>query len=117
MHTAGTTEPDRLPGKVPGTIARSFIEALKRRGIDQVFANAGTDHAPLVEALADMKRAGIATPAFHVVPHENLAMAMAQGYYRTCGKPAVVLVHVTIGTANTVCSSISTIAISADSLR
>jgi acetolactate synthase-1/2/3 large subunit len=31
-------------------------------------------------------------------------MAMAQGYYRTSGKPAVVLVHVTIGTANTVCS-------------
>jgi len=104
MRAAGTTEPDRLPGKVPGTIARSFIEALQRRGIEQVFANAGTDHAPLIEALADMQRAGIATPAFHVVPHENLAMAMAQGYYQTCGKPAVVLVHVTIGTANTVCS-------------
>lgn len=69
-----------------------------------MFANAGTDHAPLVEALVDLKRAGVATPAFHVVPHENLAMAMAQGYYRSSGKPAVVLVHVTIGTANTVCS-------------
>lgn len=87
-----------------GTVARSFIEALERRGIEQVFANAGTDHAPLVQALADMRRAGVATPAFHVVPHENLAMAMAQGYYRASGKPAVVLVHVTIGTANTVCS-------------
>lgn len=104
MRTVGTTEPDRLTGNAPGTIARSFIEALQRRGIEQVFANAGTDHAPLVQALVDMKRAGVATPAFHVVPHENLAMAMAQGYYRTSGKPAVVLVHVTIGTANTVCS-------------
>lgn len=104
MGTAGTTEPDRAPGNSRGTIARSFIEALHRRGIEQVFANAGTDHAPLVEALTSMRRAGAATPAFHVVPHENLAMAMAQGYYRTSGKPAVVLVHVTIGTANTVCS-------------
>ena len=88
----------------PRTIARSFIDALQRRGIEHVFANTGTDHAPLVEVLAKMKRSGVATPHFHVVPHENLAMAMAQGYYRTCGKPAVVLVHVTIGTANTVCS-------------
>jgi acetolactate synthase-1/2/3 large subunit len=43
-------------------------------------------------------------PEFHVVPHENLAMAMAQGFYRASGKPAVVLVHVAVGTANTVCS-------------
>ncbi|HZD53690.1 MAG TPA: thiamine pyrophosphate-binding protein, partial [Woeseiaceae bacterium] len=86
------------------SVARSFIEALGRRGIEHVFANTGTDHAPLVEALAQMKRGGAATPSFHVIPHENLAMAMAQGYYRASGKPAVVLVHVTIGTANTVCS-------------
>lgn len=87
-----------------GSVAHSFIEALTRRGIEHVFANAGTDHAPIVEALCDMKARGIATPRFHVIPHENLAMAMAQGYYRATGKPAVVLVHVTIGTANTICS-------------
>lgn len=88
----------------PKTVAQSFIEALQRRGIEHVFANAGTDHAPLVEALSVMKRAGTAVPAFHVVPHENLAMAMAQGYYRVSKKPAVVLVHVAVGTANTICS-------------
>jgi acetolactate synthase-1/2/3 large subunit len=86
------------------TVAQSFINALQRRGIEHVFANSGTDHAPLVEALSAMKRTGTAVPAFHVVPHENLAMAMAQGYYRVSGKPAVVLVHVAVGTANTVCS-------------
>jgi acetolactate synthase-1/2/3 large subunit len=86
------------------TVAQSFIEALHRRGIEHVFANSGTDHAPLVDALSTMRRSGTAVPAFHVVPHENLAMAMAQGYYRVSGKPAVVLVHVAVGTANTVCS-------------
>ena len=30
-------------------------------------------------------------------------MAMANGYYRMSGKPAAVMVHVTVGTANTVC--------------
>ena len=86
------------------SVAHSFIEALTRRGIEHVFANAGTDHAPIVEALCDMQARGIPAPRFHVIPHENLAMAMAQGYYRATGKPAVVLVHVTIGTANTICS-------------
>lgn len=86
------------------SVAQSFIEALERRGIEHVFANSGTDHAPIVEALSKMQSAGAPTPDFHVIPHENLAMAMAQGYYRARGKPAVVLVHVTIGTANTVCS-------------
>jgi acetolactate synthase-1/2/3 large subunit len=88
----------------PKSIAQSFIEALARRNIDQVFANSGTDHAPIVEALTAMKQRGLAVPHFHVIPHENLAMAMAQGYYRASGKPAVVLVHVGVGTANTVCS-------------
>lgn len=89
------------------TYAHSFIRALGRRGIGHVFANSGTDHAPIVEALASMKKAGESVPDFHVVPHENLAMAMAQGYYRATGKPAVVLVHVTVGTANTICSLIN----------
>ena len=30
-------------------------------------------------------------------------MAMAHGYYRITGKPAAVMVHVTVGTANTIC--------------
>lgn len=86
------------------SVAHSFIGALKRRGIEHVFANSGTDHAPIVEALCAMRATGEPAPEFHVIPHENLAMAMAQGYYRVKGKPAVVLVHVTIGTANTICS-------------
>ena len=36
------------------------------------------------------------------VPHENVAMAMAHGYYRIAGKPAAVMVHVTVGTANAI---------------
>jgi len=86
------------------TYAYTFVRALRRRGIEHVFANSGTDHAPIVEALTEMRKSGEETPAFHVIPHENLAMAMARGYYRASGKPAVVLVHVTVGTANTVCS-------------
>ena len=31
-------------------------------------------------------------------------MAMAHGYYQVAGKPAGVMVHVTVGTGNTICA-------------
>jgi len=78
--------------------AEAYLRRLGERGIEYVFANAGTDFAPIVEALA--RPGQNKYPRFITVPHENVAMAMAHGYYRTCGKPAAVMVHVTVGTAN-----------------
>jgi acetolactate synthase I/II/III large subunit len=86
--------------KQNGMAAEAYISRLGERGIDYVFANAGTDFAPIVEALSHHKANG-KVPRFMVVPHENVAMAMAHGYYRIAGKPAAVMVHVTVGTANT----------------
>ena len=80
--------------------AEAFLARLAERGVDYVFANAGTDFAPIIEALS---RKNGKYPRFVTVPHENLAMAMANGYYRMAGKPAAVMVHVTVGTANTIC--------------
>jgi acetolactate synthase I/II/III large subunit len=81
--------------------AEAYLTRLGERGIDYVFANAGTDFAPIVEALSRPAMRRRKLPRFITVPHENVAMAMAHGYYRTCGKPAAVMVHVTVGTANT----------------
>ena len=83
--------------------ADSLLARLSARGIEYVFANAGTDFAPIIESLAGRNRAGRA-PRFVTAPHENLAMGMANGYYRLSGKPAAVMVHVTVGTANTICA-------------
>ena len=80
--------------------AEAFLGRLADRGVDYVFANAGTDFAPIIEALSRKNRK---FPRFVTVPHENVAMAMANGYYRLSGKPAAVMVHVTVGTANTIC--------------
>ncbi|MCK1281882.1 thiamine pyrophosphate-requiring protein [Bradyrhizobium sp. 61] len=82
--------------------ASSFLQRLAARGVEYVFANAGTDFAPIIEVLsaADGERK---YPTFVTVPHENLAMAMANGYYRVTGKPAAVMLHVTVGTANAIC--------------
>src|SRR5260370_10916723 len=80
--------------------AEAYLGRLGERGIEYVFANAGTDFAPIVEALSRPSGLAKKYPRFITVPHENVAMAMAHGYYRTCGKPAAVMVHVTVGTAN-----------------
>jgi acetolactate synthase-1/2/3 large subunit len=81
--------------------ASSFLRRLAARGIEYVFANAGTDFAPIIEVLSGAGEQKY--PTFVTVPHENLAMAMANGYYRITGKPAAVMLHVTVGTANAVC--------------
>jgi acetolactate synthase-1/2/3 large subunit len=80
--------------------AEAYLSRLAERGIDYVFANAGTDFAPIVEALSRSPGSNRRYPRFITVPHENVAMAMAHGYYRIAGKPAVVMCHVTVGTAN-----------------
>src|SRR5215471_9810905 len=82
--------------------AEAYIRRLADRGIDYVFANAGTDFAPIIEAISRNAGSDRRIPKFITVPHENVAMAMAHGYYRACGKPAAVMVHVTVGTGNTI---------------
>jgi acetolactate synthase I/II/III large subunit len=83
--------------------AEAFLARLAERGIEYVFANAGTDFAPIIEALARNTGSRRKFPRVITVPHENVAMGMAHGYYRVAGKPAAVMVHVTVGTANTIC--------------
>ncbi len=85
------------------SVAETFLAALVDNGIEYIFANAGTDFAPVIEALVSSSKVGDKVPQFITVPHENVAMAMAEGYYRVSGKPAAVMVHVTVGTANTIC--------------
>jgi len=85
----------------PEIAAEAYLRRLAERGIEYVFANAGTDFAPVIEALS--RSGGKNYPRFITVPHENVAMAMAHGCYRVSGKPAAVMVHVTVGTANALC--------------
>ena len=82
------------------TTGQAYLELLRERGIDYFFANAGTDFAPLIDAFARFAEQGKQTPKPITVPHENAAVAMAHGYYMVTGKPQVVMVHVTVGTAN-----------------
>src|ERR1700730_14933456 len=86
----------------PDISAQAYLARLAARGIDYVFANAGTDFAPVIESLGKNPNGRRKFHHVNLGPHENVAMAMAHGYYKIAGKPAAVMVHVTVGTGNTV---------------
>jgi acetolactate synthase-1/2/3 large subunit len=83
------------------TVAEAYLTLLAERGIDYLFANGGTDFAPIVEAAAAIQ-AKATRPALKIVSvgHENVAASMAHGYYLRTGRPAAVMFHVNVGTAN-----------------
>jgi acetolactate synthase-1/2/3 large subunit len=88
--------------KTGSTVAQTYMEALYNYGVKHVFANGGTDFAPIIEGILQSQNSGAKLPDFVTVPHENVAVAMAQGYYKVSGEIAGVMVHVNVGTANTI---------------
>src|SRR5262249_22260574 len=84
----------------PETTAQANLELVRDRGIDVFLGNAGTDFASLVEAFARFEADGRPAPRPLLVPHEFVAVSMAHGYYAAGGRPAAVMVHVNVGTAN-----------------
>ncbi len=85
------------------TTAEAYLSMLAQRGIERLFVNAGTDFASIVEAYARQPQSGLRFPEYTVCAHETVAFGMAHGHYLATGRPAAVMVHVSVGTANTVC--------------
>ncbi len=84
----------------PRTAAEAYLATLHTRGVDWIFGNAGTDFAPLIEAVAAGESTGAPMPRAVEVLHETVAVAMAHGYYLMTGRPQCVMVHVNVGVAN-----------------
>ncbi len=80
--------------------ASYLLEGLTEIGIDYLFCNLGTDHAPIIEEMARRHKRGEAMPKIVRCPHENTAAHMAGGYALVTGRGQGVLVHVDVGTAN-----------------
>ena len=55
------------------TTAYYFLEGLSEIGIDYLFCNFGTDHAPIINEMAHRKQRGEAMPGVVRCPHENTA--------------------------------------------
>jgi acetolactate synthase-1/2/3 large subunit len=89
-------------GQRPAIAAEAFLRALADHGVDYFFCNPGTDFPPIVEAFGRAKKTNAKVPKPILVPHENLAVGMAHGAYLMTGRPQAVMVHTTVGTANTI---------------
>src|SRR5713226_321807 len=85
------------------SVAEAYLALLAERGVEYLFANAGTDFAPIVEAYAKAAHSGLPVPKPLLATHENLAMSMAHGYAAVSGRVPAVMVHVSVGTANAIC--------------
>ena len=83
--------------------AEAYLTLLKDRDVDYLFGNAGTDFPSIIEGLSKSLTGEGSAPTPMTVPHENLAVAMAHGYYVATGRLASVMVHVNVGTANAIC--------------
>src|SRR6185437_8336401 len=89
-------------GERPPIAAEAFLRGLADHGVDYLFVNPGTDFPPIVEAFGRAQKTNAKVPKSVLVPHENLAVAMAHGAYLMTGRPQAVMVHVNVGTGNTV---------------
>ena len=85
------------------SVGEAYLTLLAERGVEYLFANAGTDFAPLVEAFAKAARTAAPIPKPILATHENLALSMAHGWAVATGRVPAVMLHVSVGTANGVC--------------
>src|ERR1700746_2232093 len=89
------------------SVAEAYLTLLAERGVDYLFANAGTDFPPIVEALAKAEAHGTPAPKPLIAAHENLAMSMAHGYAMVSERVPAVMLHVNVGTANAICGTVN----------
>jgi acetolactate synthase-1/2/3 large subunit len=82
------------------TVGQAYLELLRARGIKYFFGNSGTDFGPIIDGLAKFAAEKKMHPMPITVPHEFVAVSMAQGYAMITGEPQVVMVHVIVGTGN-----------------
>ncbi|KAF2135867.1 uncharacterized protein K452DRAFT_292871 [Aplosporella prunicola CBS 121167] len=88
------------------TASTAFFEALSEAGVEYCFANLGSDHPSLLEAIVRGQKAQSSSSGgggkrfvrIITCPNEMVALSMADGYARLTGRAQCVLVHVDVGT-------------------
>jgi acetolactate synthase-1/2/3 large subunit len=80
------------------TASTALLEALHEAGVSYIFANLGSDHPAIIEAVAEAKATGRRVPTLVTCPNEMVALSAAQGYAQISGQAQAVFVHVECGT-------------------
>ncbi len=80
------------------TASSAILDALVEGGVEYLFANFGSDHPGLIEAIAQARAANKPCTKVITCPTEMVAMSAAHGYAQATGRAQAVLVHVDCGT-------------------
>src|SRR4029453_14796226 len=80
------------------TTSSALLEALEEAGVECLFANFGSDHTGLIEAIATAREERRRIPQGLTVPVEMVALSAAHGHACVSGRAQAVLVHVECGT-------------------
>src|SRR5580693_2470192 len=75
----------------------ALLQACTDLGADYIFSSAGSEWAPVWEALARRDAAGEAAPRYLDLAHETIAVGMATGYAAVTGRVQAVLLHAGAG--------------------
>ncbi|MBR0664634.1 thiamine pyrophosphate-requiring protein [Roseomonas hellenica] len=94
----GTSKTGPVPISAGHTASGAFLDALQDAGVEYIFANFGSDHPGLVEALAEARAHGRKLPKVITCPNEMVALTAAQGHAQVSGRAQAVVVHVECGT-------------------
>jgi hypothetical protein len=73
------------------TASTAMLEALQEAGVSYIFANFGSDHPALIEAIAEARALGRTIPAVVTCPNEMVAMSCAYGYAQLTGRAQAVV--------------------------
>jgi thiamine pyrophosphate-dependent acetolactate synthase large subunit-like protein len=91
-HAQGTAEGVKV---VEGTGGLLFAEQLLASGVKYVFGNSASEDAHFYEALVDRPQL-----KYILTPHEGPGAAMAAGYVKASGQPAIVMQAAVVGLVN-----------------
>ncbi|MGH6927024.1 MAG: thiamine pyrophosphate-binding protein, partial [Dongiaceae bacterium] len=80
------------------TASTALLESLTEAGVSYIFANFGSDHPALIEALAEARALGKTVPRVITCPNEMVALSCAHGYAQITSRAQAVVVHVECGT-------------------
>ena len=82
----------------PISASMAFLDALTAANVECIFANFGSDHPALIEALAQARAEGRSVPRVITCPAEMVALSAAHGHALISGRAQAVVVHVDCGT-------------------
>lgn len=80
------------------TASSALLDAFNEAGVEFIFANYGSDHPALLEAIAERQANGGPVPRVITCPNEMVGLSAAHGHALVSGQAQAVVVHVECGT-------------------